>query len=168
MNRSAKKNRMMFLGGTIVAAIAIFISFGIFVAPQAHAYAIGSTSTSITPDTGTNGGPSAGGGSGYNAGDSFQNLISPFTDFFSSLKFNNNTTINTGGPTSGFPTVNLTPVMSNGVQNLLSQWLSEFDNWFYSVSGVQLSGIFQVLLNAILWTLNLAQGVVNWLLGLFH
>jgi len=160
MNRNARKNRMMFLSGTIVAAIAIFISFGIFAAPQAaHAYAVGSYSGSITP---------AGGSSSYDIGNSLQNLVSPFTNFFGSLKFNNNTTINTGGPVQTFPTVNLTPTVASDIQNTVSQWLSDFDNWFYHVSGVQLSGIFYVLLNAISWTLGLAQGVVNWLLGLFH
>ncbi|HEY5220592.1 MAG TPA: hypothetical protein VIJ29_00365 [Candidatus Paceibacterota bacterium] len=161
MNRNARKNRMMFLGGTIVATstIGIFISMSIFFAvPQtARAYAVGPLPTSTQSASGS-----------YDFGSSLQNLVSPFTNFFSSLKFNNNTTIKTSGPTSGFPTINLAPGISNGAQNILSQWLIEFDNWFYGVSGVQLSGIFQVLLNAIAWTLGLAQQAVNWLLGLFH
>ena len=66
------------------------------------------------------------------------------------------------------PVTDLTPTVTNDAQNILSQWLGEFDNWFYGVSGVRLSGIFYVLLNAIAWTLGLAQQVVNWLLGLFR
>lgn len=168
MDKVARKNSMMFFGGTaIVSAIAIFIFSVIFAAPQAaHAYAIGSVSPNSSPVPGQS--ATTAGGS-YDVGGSFQNLISPFTNFFSSLKLNNNTKINTGGQTSGFPSVNLTtPAVSTGAQNILSQWLGEFDNWFYGISGVHLSGIFQVLLNAIAWTLGLAQRVVNWLLGLFH
>jgi len=161
MNSNANKNRMMFLGGPIVViAIAIFVFIGIFCATQpAHAYAIGTIATNTVGST----------GSDYNIGGSFQNLISPFTGFVNSLKFNNNTLINPGGPAQSFPSgVNLTSVTTSGVQNILSQWLSQFDNWFYGISGVRLSGIFYVLLNAIAWTLGLAQGAVNWLLGLFH
>ena len=149
---------MMFLGGTIVATIAIFISFGIFATPEAHAYAVGSVPINTTGSASEN----------YDIGNSLQNLISPFTGFINSLKLNNNTTINTGGHAPAFPTVNLTPVLETSIQSTVSQWLSEFNNWFYGISGIQLSGIFYVFLNAIAWTLGLAQQVVNWLLGLFH
>jgi hypothetical protein len=67
-----------------------------------------------------------------------------------------------------WPTVNLTPVLESTVQSTLSQWISEFDNWLYSVTGVQLSGILAAILGVFLWALRLAQQVVNWLLGLFH
>jgi hypothetical protein len=173
MKKVASKNRMMFLGGVtsgaaIVGVIAIFI-FSIvvvggifFVAPQAHAYAVGATTTSIT--SGAN--PI---GSGYDFSNSLQSLISPFTEFINSLKWNNSTTINTNGaPGATSPTVNLTPVVASTVQNILSQWVSEFDNWFYGVTGVQLSGIMVAILGVITWALGLAQQAVNWLLGLFH
>ena len=67
-----------------------------------------------------------------------------------------------------WPTVNVTPVLANTFQNTLSQWFSEFDAWFYSVTGVQLSGIMLALLNLFSWVLGLAQQAVNWLLGVFH
>jgi hypothetical protein len=93
----------------------------------------------------------------------------------SSLKFNNNTTINSSGASSavsstGFswPTVNMAPVFESTVQNTLSQWFSQFDNWVYSVTGVQLSGIMVAILGVFAWALGLAQQAVNWLLGLFH
>jgi len=54
------------------------------------------------------------------------------------------------------------------VQNILSQWFGDFDNWFYGLTGVQLSGISLVVLNALSWTLALAQTVVSWFVGLFH
>jgi hypothetical protein len=169
--KNALKNCVMFFGAAIVGVIAIFIFFGaIMPAPQAHAYAVGSVPTNI----GAGAGSSAGSGS-YDFGRSFQNLISPFTGFVNSLKFNNNTTINVNGMnnainSTGFswPTVNLTPILESSVQNTLSQWVSQFDNWFYSVTGVQLSGILVAILGVFLWALGLAQQAVNWLLGLFH
>jgi hypothetical protein len=158
MKPNVQKNRMMFFGGTIAALIAIFISSTLFFAtPTAHAYAVGTVPSNPTPSVGT-----------YDVGNSFQNLISPFTGFVNNLKWNNNTTISSGGHAQTYPTVNLTPVVASGVQNILGQWASEFDNWFYGITGIQLSGILLVLLNAISWTLGLAQQVVNWLLGLFH
>jgi phage-related protein len=164
MTINAKRNRMMFFGGTILGVIVIFIfSIILFGAPQARAYAIGSEPAPASQAPTTNSGASS-----YDAGSSLQNLISPFTGFINDLKWNNNTTINTGSQAPALPTVNLTPVVAGTIQNILSQWLSEFNNWFYGLTGVELSGILLVLLNAISWTLNLAQQVVNWLLGLFH
>ena len=97
-----------------------------------------------------------------------ENLFAPFTSFVEHLVGSAKTTINTSGPNPSYPTINLAPSIENGTQNILSKWLSEFDSWVYKETGVQLSGIFVVLLDAIEWTLGLAQGVVKWLLGLFH
>ncbi len=164
-----QKNRVMFFETAIVGLIAVFLFLGafggIFAAPQARAYAVGST--------GSGGGITAGStdlsGGNYNIGNSFQNLISPFTGFINSLKLNNNTTVNTNGmPGATWPTVNMTPVLETSVQNILSQWIGQFDNWFYSVTGIQLNGILVALLNLFSWALGLAQQAVNWLLGLFH
>jgi hypothetical protein len=160
--KNALKNCAMFFGATLVGLGAIFIFFGaIMPMPQAHAYAVGA-------------GNSAAGGT-YDFGSSLQNLVSPFTGFINSLKFNNNTTIDVHGVNStisgsGFswPTVNTTPVLESTVQNTLSQWFSQFDNWFYGVTGVQLSGIMVAIIGVFSWALGLAQQAVNWLLGLFH
>jgi hypothetical protein len=166
--KNALKNCVMFFGAAIVGVIAIFIFFGaIMPVPQAHAYAIGSVPPNITP------GAAAGGS--YDFGSSLQNLVSPFTGFINSLKFNNKTTMNPSKMSTGmngtsftWPTVNLTPVIKSTVQNTLSQWIGEFDNWFHGVTGVQLSGIMVAILGAVSWVLGLAQQVMNWLLGLFH
>jgi hypothetical protein len=169
--KNALKNCAMFFGAAIVGVIAIFIFFGaIMPVPQAYAYAVGSVPTNI----GTGADSSARGGS-YDFGSSFQNLISPFTGFINNLKFNSGTTINVNGANNamtgaGFswPTVNVAPVLESTVQNTLSQWFSQFDNWFYGATGVQLSGIMVAILGVFSWALGLAQQVVNWLLGLFH
>ncbi len=171
MMRNALKNRAMFFGAAIVGMIAIFIIFGAMMpVPQAHAYAVGSVPAGIP--TAASGGTAS---TSYNIGASFQNLISPFTGFINGLKFNNNTTINPNGLGGGMngtnftlPTVNLTPILESTVQKTLSQWFGQFDNWIYSMTGVQLSGISLVILEAFSWVLGLAQQVVNWLLGLFH
>lgn len=158
MQKGARKNYMMFFGSAAIAGtIAVFIFFIIFAAPQAYAYAIGGTSSA--------------GISGYNFDNSLQNLISPFTNFMSNLAGGGNQSINVNGTNVALPKVNVnisTSATSASIQNLLSQWVSEFDNWFYSVTGVQLSGIMVALLNLLLWVLGLAQQVVNWLVGLFH
>lgn len=151
----------MFFVVAISGMLAVIIFSGVIVlAPQARAYAVGAVSTDTTTGTGTT--------SGYNFGDSLQGLISPFTGFISNLKLNNNTTIDAGAQTPTHSTVNVAPAVDGGIQNTVSQWLGQFDNWFYGVSGVRLSGIFYVLLNALAWTLGLAQRVVDWLLGLFQ
>lgn len=147
-----KKNVLMFFGATTISVVTVFIFWA---APQVRAYA----ASPVSSDTSSG---------SYDIGNSFQNLFSSFTGFIKNLSWNNNTSINTAGTASTWPTVNLTPVVEGSVQNILSQWLSEFDNWFYRLTGVQLSGIFVVLLNLISWTLGLAQQVVNWLIGLFH
>ena len=144
-----KKNAVIFFCAVIVNLIAVFLFLA--TPPQAHAYAMSSAV-----------------GGNYNIGDSFQGLISPFSGFIDNLKWNNNTTINVGGTSSTWPTVKMTPVLQSGVQNILGQWFGDFDNWFYGLTGVQLSGISLVVLNALLWTLALAQTAVSWFVGLFH
>jgi hypothetical protein len=166
--KNALKNCAMFFGATIIGVIAIFIFFSAtMLVSQAHAYAVGSVPSNV--GTGT----SAGGS--YDFGSSLQNLVSPFTGFVNSLKFNNNTTINPSGASSAvngtsftWPTVNVAPVLESTVQNTLSQWFNQFDNWLYGATGVQLSGIMVAILGVFSWVLGLAQQAVNWLLGLFH
>jgi len=159
MKKNAQKNHVMFFGGAIVAAIAVFISsVALLGIPQAHAYAVGSVSTGTTVGVGA-------AGSNYDIGNSLQNLVSPFTGFINTLK--SNTMVGLNGTTVSLP-VNITPVVEGGVQNTVSQWFSDFGNWFYGVTGIQLSGITLAILNVLSWTLGLAQQVVNWLLGLFH
>ena len=149
----------MFFGTEIVGTVTVFLFSGIVTAPQAHAYAVDpSAGTDIT--TGVN-------NTNYDVGGSLQNLVSPFSAFINQLKWSD-TTGNANGTNFTLPTVNLTPVLQSTFENALSQWLNEFDTWFFSVTGVQLSGIVIALLSLFAWALGLAQQVVSWLLGLFH
>ena len=144
------RNSVVIFHGAILGAVAIFVFFNI---QQARAYAVGTSSAPA--------------GTGYDPGSSLQNLVSPFTSFFNNLKWNNNTTINVNNPGTNWPTVNITPVVENSFEGIISGWFTGFDAWFYGLTGVQLSGIFFVILNVISWTLGVAQKVVDWLLGLF-
>jgi hypothetical protein len=149
---------MMFFGVATASTVAVFIlavAPGVPGTPKAHAYAVGQTATDTT-------------GGGYDFGSSFSNLISPFTGFFGNLKGTSNDMNIQTGSTSGSQTFDITPQISSGAQNFLTKWLSDFDNWFYGLTGFRLSGIVFVLLNALSWTLGLAQKVVGWLLGLFN
>ncbi len=149
----------MFFAPAAPGVVAVFILSLFFTgAPQARAYAVGSTGTAPTNGSG-----------GYDVAGSLQNIISPFTNFINELKFNNNTTINTNGQGVPLPQpINMGPVLQDGVQNILTQWFGQFDNWFYGISGVHLSGIFYAILSVFSWALGLAKSVVDWLLGLFH
>jgi hypothetical protein len=167
----ALKNCALFFGTAIVGMIAIFIFFNtIMPVSRAYAYAIGSVPTGlpVVASVGT-------AGSNYNIGTSLQNLISPFSGFINSLKFNNNTMINPNSAGAGanganftWPTVNLTPILESTIQNTLSQWFRQFDNWLYGVTGLQLSGILTAILGIFSWALGLAQQAVNWLLSFFN
>jgi hypothetical protein len=150
-----KKNVVMFFMAAVAGVIAVFLFLA--PAPQAYAYAVGAPVTSTS------------GGGQYDLNSSFQNLISPFTNFFQNLQWSNTTSINTNGtPGGNWPVVNFTPIVSGAIQGWLTTWFTEFDNWFYHLTGVQLSRIVFAILSVLSWVLKLAENVVNWLLGLFH
>ena len=136
-----KQQRVISFTTVIPSVIAVFLFSIAFAAPQARAYAIGSTTGSAA-----SAGSGSAAGSSYDVGNSFQNLISPFTGFIDQLKWNNNTTINPSGASGTIPPAsNLAPVAASDVQNMLGKWFSQFDNWFRGVTGVQLSGILVVM-----------------------
>jgi phage-related protein len=165
-----KSNAMMFVCAAIVSMVVVFIFLGaIGATPRAYAYAVGVVPPPAGAMPGTSTGTDNVAGSSYDIGGSFQNLISPFTGFINNLKWNNNATINTND-TAGttWPVINFTPIVGSAFRNLLSQWFGKFDNWFYGVTGIQLSRILIAILNVFSWALGLAQQAVNWLLGLFR
>jgi hypothetical protein len=43
-----------------------------------------------------------------------------------------------------------------------------FDNWLYGAARFHISSVFNAILSVILWLLNLAKDIVNWLLSLMH
>lgn len=147
------KSFLFFLAATAVAG-PLFI----FGATNAHAYAVSSTGAPLggQPQPSTSSGVNA----NYNFDGSFQNLVSPFKDFFNSLQWNNSATVNIVPASTAMPPINI----SSSLQNTLSQPFVAFDNWFYGLTGVRLSGIVVVILNIISWALSAILGAVNWLL----
>lgn len=156
-----KKNAPKFFSVAVVSVIAVFMFFVVATPHVARAYAISSASGSMSlPEPALN--ATSG---GYSFGGSLQNLFSPLEGFVQNLQWSNNTTINVHTTSSmSLPPLNIAP----GLENTFEGWLTGFNNWFYGLTGVRLSGIFFILLNAILWALHLAENVVNWLLGLFY
>jgi hypothetical protein len=142
------------------AAIITVGAFFILGTGKADAYAVTSTGHSIVGQAST----LTGVNSNYNFDGSFQNLVSPFQSFFQSLKWNTSATTQIYPTSTVIPSLNISP----SLQNTLTQSFTDFDNWFYGLTGMRLSGIIVVILNIISWALGLILGVVNWLLGLFH
>jgi hypothetical protein len=141
------------------AATVMVGAFFILGLQDAHAYAIPSTSTSQPMiSTGVN--------SDYNFSGSLQNLFSPFQGFFQSLQWNTSATTDIDiNPTSTpIPAINISP----SLQNNLTQPFTDFDNWFYGLTGFRLSGLVVAVLSGLSWALGIAKGIVDWLLGLFH
>lgn len=133
-----------------IGLVAVFI----FSVARAGAYAIPDGSASSAPS----------GVGGYSFGGSFESLISPFESFAKSLQWTNSTPVGLNITPTTLPTFTI----GSGVQNILGQWFAEFDDWVYRSTGVRLSAIVIVILNVILWTLHVAEDMVNWLLGLLH
>lgn len=151
-----------------MTAVIMMIAVLAFAAPRgAMAYAIAAPSPGSFSGIPVNVGNPGGATGGYNFGSSIQNLLAPFTGFLNNLR--GTTTINTNGAPGYTPPSDLN--MSGSapqIQSVITGWLTEFDNWVYANTGIRLSGIVYVFLNILQWVLNLAIGIVNWLLGLFR
>ena len=112
---------------------------------NARAYVVGSSGNAGATD--------------YSFNSSLQNLFSPFQQFFNNLKGSNNTTIDIH-PVAGSwaQPISLLPI--------IQQWFSQFDDWFYHLTNVRLSGFLVMILSVFAWVLGLAKGATDWLLGL--
>jgi hypothetical protein len=94
---------------------------------------------------------------GYDIASSAENLISPFKSFFDSFHWTTNIDIQPS--TSTWPIVNVPPTIQNLFQNLF--W--EFNNWFYGVTNIKLSGIALSVANGYSWLWGNIIGVFDWL-----
>ncbi len=145
----------LFFSTAILGMAAIFI---ISAPNNAKAYAISSTGQPLGAQSSASAGTSTNFDGNYDFNGSFQNLISPFKSFFNNLSWNTSTVINIHPTSTILPPVNITP----GVQNIFIQ----FDNWFYSLTNIRLSGFAAIILSGLSWTLGVAKGIADWLLGL--
>ncbi len=142
---------LFFLAATL-SIVAIFV----FAAPRARAYAVAPNGQ----PSGSSAAPSNGFGANYSFSGSFQNLTLPFRSFFNSMQWNTNTGIQIHPTSTMMPVINITPGMKNIFVSI--------DDWFYGLTNFRLSGLVYVILNGLSWTLGLAKGIADWLLGLFH
>jgi hypothetical protein len=142
----AGKSLLSFLAAPLMVAAVFVLMIG-----KANAYAVPSSgaqssATSSTLD------------SSYDANNSFQNLISPFQNFFENLQSTNSSSVDIYPTSTMVPPINITP----GVQNIFTQ----FNDWFYGLTGFRLSGLVVVVLTGLSWILGIAKGISDWLLAL--
>ena len=103
---------------------------------------------------------------GYDFGTSFGNLISPFTNFFNSVKGGGGiapVSLNVG---SGNASATIT--IGINVQQYISQYTNEFETWFYGTTGVHIEWLINIFIQLIYWVFWLADSAVRWIVGLFH
>ncbi len=133
------------------AFLAVTMGAAFMFAPALHAEAYSVGGGSVTPTTP----PSAGAiGQGYDFTSSFQNLISAFTSFANNIQATNGT-VTLGGPKSGAPsgvtvTVDTQP------------YIMQFDNWFYSTTGVHVAGLLDLVVHFISWAIGVANMIITW------
>jgi hypothetical protein len=103
---------------------------------------------------------------GYNFGNSFGNLISPFENFFNSMNGGNVSVpvnLNLGGSN-----ISSTITIGINVQQYINQYIQEFDAWFYEHTGVHIAWLINIFIGIIYWIWWLADSAVRWIIGLFH
>jgi hypothetical protein len=132
--------------GATMIALAVFI-----VSPlRAEAYSVGP----IEPSTGTSSDAVVG---SYDFGSSFQNLISPFTNFFNSMQSTGGVISVGGGTAASGVTVSVNT----------QPYVNQFGSWFYGFTGVHIEAFINGVINFFGWLLGVLNGVIVWIAGLF-
>ncbi len=143
-----KKNFPVFFVVVATFACAAGIALSAFIFSPAHAYAY--ATGPMTPGTSVQ---------GYNFGPAFQNLVSPFVNFFQNIKLtttgNATIPINIGGTTTGSPNMTLT---ING-----QQYITRFENWFYGATGTNINGLVAFIFQFFAWLFSFGNQAVGWL-----
>lgn len=132
------------------------VAFFILPVALVNAYAIPTTGQPLGNQVPVQIGTSTGFNGDYNVGGSFENLISPFQNFFKSFQWDTSTVIDIHPTSTMMPTINITP----GVGNIFTQ----IDGWFYGLTNIRLSGLFVIILSGLSWTLGVAKEIADWLL----
>jgi hypothetical protein len=134
---------------TVAAVFIILIGAAVSATPTiANAYAIPSASSTTSSSLDHS----------YNFDGSFQNLISPFQNFFNSLEATSTTDLAIHPTSTMMPALTIPPT----AQNIFG----EVDNWFYGLTGFRLSNIAIYILTGLSWILGIAKNISDWLLGL--
>jgi len=152
-----KKFPALFIIATIGSICAAFIVYS----PAARAYEIPSAGQLPVPPVIA----ASGSAQDYDFTNSFGSLLSPFENFFNSMKGGNASipvTLNVGNNASTTITIGI------DVQQYINQYISQFDAWFYNATGVHIEWILNIFVNIIYWAIGLANGAVRWIVGLFR
>jgi len=99
-------------------------------------------------------------------GDIVNALSSLFRGFINDIGsfFNGNISMNEIGKTVS--NISIGNINNNGLTP--GSLYQNFDNWLYGAARFHISSVFNAILSVILWLLNLAKDIVNWLLSLMH
>ncbi len=154
MKRNLPVLLMIVTVGSICAAFVVY-------QPVARAYELPSSGELPAPAVLT----ATGSAQNYDFSTSFGNLISPFENFFNSMKGNNAVplTLNLGG---GNASSGITVAIN--VQQYINQYSNELDAWSYEHTGVHIQWVLSIIVNIFYWIFGLANSAVQWIAGLFH
>lgn len=138
MNKEKLALLAVIVPGATVVALGIF-----FFSPSlAQAYSVDTVATPTAI------------GQNYDFGNSFKNLVSPFTSFFNNMKTTNGTiSISVGSST----TVNVDT----------QPYVNRFDSWFYGFTGVNIVAFTNGVTSFFSWLFDALHGVVIWIASLF-
>jgi hypothetical protein len=153
-----KKFPVLFMIATFGSLCAAFV----LCFPTARAYEIPSAGRLPVPPVLA----ATGSSQGYGSDNSFNSLVSPFTNFFNSMRGGNTVppmTLNVGGGDN--PSA---MTISINVQQYVNQYTNDIDAWFYQHTGVHVQWVIMIFVNFVYWLFGLANAAVRWIVGLFH
>ncbi len=153
------KNLLAFFNGAITVG-GICVVF-IFSSSAAYAYEVPSAGQLPVPPVLS----ATGSAQTYDVNTSFSNLISPFENFFNSMRGGSAipVTLDVG---SGNASATIT--IGIDVQHYIDQYVYQFDAWFYRATGIHIQWLVFMFINIIYWVFGLADSAVRWIVGLFH
>jgi hypothetical protein len=130
-------------GATMIALAALVVS-----PLRAEAYAVGGP---VAPSAQSN--DLSGAVSTYDFGSSFQNLVSPFTNFFNSMQSSGGVISIGGGNAAPGVTVNVNT----------QPYVNQFDSWFYGFTGVHVEAFINVVIHFFEWLFVVLNGIIVWI-----
>jgi hypothetical protein len=126
-------------------ALAIITVAFIFSPSRAAAYEVGPTEPSSSSQSGS-----------YDFGSSFQNLVSPFTNFFNSIQSSGGTVSISANSTIPGATISVNT----------QPYVNQFDSWFYGFTGIHIESFTNAAVHFFVWLFGALAGVVTWIAGL--
>lgn len=139
------KPSSVFLAVAVSGATTIALAAILVLPLRAQAYAIGP----VAP-----GAMSSGSIDSYDFGNSFQNLVSPFTNFFNNIK-------NVGGSTFSVGGGSIAPGVTINIS--AQPYVAQFEAWFYRVTGIHIDGYVVIAIRFFGWLFGVLDGIVVWL-----